>query len=127
MDITERRALEDNLRDLTRTREQRVEQEISAKEAALSRLAHAEKIQSIGELTGGVAHNFNNLLTGHYRNHRHPCQLRRGPSQVGVHRHPNRIGRRSLGQTDIESAGLCAKATVAALKHRRRGTDCSCE
>ncbi|MEP6836941.1 MAG: ATP-binding protein [Bradyrhizobium sp.] len=63
MDVTERRALEDNLRELTRTLEQRVEQEVSAKEAALNRLAHAQKIQSIGELTGGVAHDFNNLLT----------------------------------------------------------------
>ena len=48
---------------MTRTLEQRVEQEVAAKEAAQTRLAHAQKIQSIGELTGGVAHDFNNLLT----------------------------------------------------------------
>ena len=63
MDITERRLLEDDLRELTRTLEQRVEQEVAAREAAQARLAHAQKIQSIGELTGGVAHDFNNLLT----------------------------------------------------------------
>jgi len=63
MDITERRNLEDSLRELTRTLEQRVEQEVAAREAAQTRLAHAQKIQSIGELTGGVAHDFNNLLT----------------------------------------------------------------
>ena len=63
MDITERRTLEDNLRELSRTLEQRVEQEVSAREAAQMRLAHAQKIRSIGELTGGVAHDFNNLLT----------------------------------------------------------------
>ena len=63
MDITERRNLEDNLRELTRTLEQRVAEEVAAKEAAQARLAHAQKIQSIGELTGGVAHDFNNLLT----------------------------------------------------------------
>ena len=63
MDITERRILEDNLRELTRTLEQRVEQEVAAREAAQTRLAHSQKIQSIGQLTGGVAHDFNNLLT----------------------------------------------------------------
>ena len=63
MDITERRMLEDDLRELTRTLEQRVEQEVAAREAAQARLAHAQKIQSIGQLTGGVAHDFNNLLT----------------------------------------------------------------
>lgn len=63
MDITERRTLEDDLRELTRTLEQRVEQEVVAREAAQTRLAHAQKIQSIGEFTGGVAHDFNNLLT----------------------------------------------------------------
>ena len=63
MDITERRKLEDDLRELTRTLEQRVAQEVAAREAAQIKLAHAQKIQSIGELTGGVAHDFNNLLT----------------------------------------------------------------
>ncbi|MDO9564451.1 MAG: PAS domain-containing protein, partial [Bradyrhizobium sp.] len=61
MDITERRKLEDDLRELTRTLEQRVEQEVAAREAAQVKLAHAQKIRSIGELTGGVAHDFNNL------------------------------------------------------------------
>ena len=63
IDITERKTLEDNLRELSRTLEQRVEQEVAAREAAQMRLAHAQKIRSIGELTGGVAHDFNNLLT----------------------------------------------------------------
>ena len=63
MDITERRKLEDELRELTRTLEQRVQQEVAAREAAQVKLAHAQKIRSIGELTGGVAHDFNNLLT----------------------------------------------------------------
>ena len=63
MDITERRILEDEFRELTRTLEKRVEEEVAAREAAQTRLAHAQKLQSIGELTGGVAHDFNNLLT----------------------------------------------------------------
>jgi PAS domain S-box-containing protein len=63
MDITERRILEDDLRELTRTLERRVEQEVVAREAAQTKLAHIQKIQSVGELTGGIAHDFNNLLT----------------------------------------------------------------
>jgi signal transduction histidine kinase len=63
MDITERKLLEQELRELTRTLEKRVEQEVAAREAAQTKLAHAQKLQSIGQLTGGVAHDFNNLLT----------------------------------------------------------------
>ena len=63
MDITERRALEDNLRELTKTLEDRVQQEVAAREAVQAKLAHAQKIRSIGELTGGIAHDFNNILT----------------------------------------------------------------
>jgi PAS domain S-box-containing protein len=63
MDITERRALEDNLRELTRTLEERVQQEVAAREAVQAKLAHTQKIRSIGELTGGIAHDFNNILT----------------------------------------------------------------
>lgn len=63
MDITERKLLEEELRELTRTLEKRVEQEVAAREAAQTKLAHAQKLQSIGQLTGGVAHDFNNLLT----------------------------------------------------------------
>jgi signal transduction histidine kinase/ActR/RegA family two-component response regulator len=63
MDVTERRILEDEFRELTRTLERRVEQEVAAREAAQARLAHAQKLKAIGELTGGVAHDFNNLLT----------------------------------------------------------------
>jgi signal transduction histidine kinase len=63
-DVTARKRAEDALRALNEALEARVVQAVASSQKAEAILHQAQKVEAIGQLTGGLAHDFNNLLGG---------------------------------------------------------------
>ena len=110
-DRTAERLADERLRELNATLEERVAAEVDIRIRTEDALRQSQKVEAIGQLTGGVAHDFNNLLT-----------VIKG--SVDLLRRPDVSEERRKRYTDAiaETADRAAKLTGQLLAFARRQT-----
>lgn len=62
IDIHDRRIAEESLKELTRGLEDKISEAVAARVAVEAQLRQSLKMEALGAMTGGVAHDFNNTL-----------------------------------------------------------------
>ena len=108
-DVTERKQNEDTLKQLNEDLAARVDMAVAAREAALARATQGERMQALGLLAGGVAHDFNNVL-----------QAVSGYAEIIERRGGDAATTRRLAQLTIDAAARGTSITRRLLVFSRR-------
>ncbi|GAB7553710.1 hypothetical protein NRB_32190 [Novosphingobium sp. 11B] len=108
-DILERTLAEEALRHLNETLEIRVEERSRELMASEDQVRQLQKMEAIGQLTGGVAHDFNNLLT-----------IIRSSAELLARRELPRDKQKKYIDAIAETADRAAKLTSQLLAFARR-------
>ena len=111
LDVTALRQAQDDLRQLNRDLERRVDEEVANREAAQMRAAQAERMQALGQLAGGLAHDFNNVL-----------QIVAGSAALIERRSGDPAAVNRFVRLIIDAASRGASITRRMLVFARRGT-----
>jgi PAS domain S-box-containing protein len=108
-DVTEAKQVEADLQHINELLEDRVQQVLAERDLAQAALIQSQKLEALGQLTGGVAHDFNNLLT-----------VIIGALDI-VQRHPEDTGRTArLGKAALDAAQRGERLTRQLLAFSRR-------